>query len=96
MLENVDKQDAKVDIEIVEEKQVIDPIIEVEDLIHDLNLLKQTYSEKFPKEMSKFDWYNGTTEVKALKCFIRQWKGKFRVKNYDYSSLPFKCVVPYY
>ena len=81
---------AKVDL--VETKPLLDKEVERELLDKDLTLLKKTFANIAPKEMSRFDWDN-YGDVGALRVFIKQWKGKLRLKSFDISKLELNTTL---
>lgn len=72
--------------QLVENKPKMDIALEKELLDKDLSLLKKTFANIAPREMSRFDWDN-YGDVGALRVYIKQWKGKLKLKGFDISKL---------
>ena len=95
MLDHLDEPVQEVKVEVKsngkekEVKQTLNKEQEREILDNDLTFLKKKYQELYPKEFSKFDWDNGGDNG-SLKVFIKQWKGKLRLKGFDLSKLELK------
>jgi hypothetical protein len=79
-------------VDVAEVKPKIDKEVEREILDADLTLLKKTFADIAPKEMSRFDWDN-YGDNGALKVFVKQWKGKLKSKGYDLSKLELKTSI---
>ena len=79
-------------VDVTEAKPKIDVEVEREMLDKDLTLLKKTFADIAPKEMSRFDWDNHGDNG-ALRVFVRQWKGKLRLKGFDLSKLELKTSI---
>ena len=93
MLDHVnDKPTEEVAVVDVEAKPKIDVEVEREMLDADLTLLKKTFADISPKEMSRFDWSN-EGDNGSLRVFVRQWKGKLRLKGYDLSKLELQTSI---
>ena len=93
MLDHVNDKSVEVTkVGLVKAKPTLD--IETERLIldADLTLLKTKFSEIAPREMSHFDWSN-EGDNGALRVFVRQWKGKLRLKGFDLSKLELKTSI---
>lgn len=86
MLAKVNETPVVAQVDLVEVKPQIDKELEKEMLDKDLTLLKKTYANIAPKEMTKSDWDN-CGDVGALRVFVKQWKAKLRFKGFDVNSL---------
>ena len=88
MLDHVNDKPTEevVKVAVVDTKPQLDKEVERELLDKDLTLLKKTFADIAPREMSRFDWDNHG-DVGALRVFVRQWKGKLRLKGVDLSKL---------
>lgn len=100
MLDHIDdpiqevKTESKINKETKETKEVKQTLSkeqEREILDNDLTFLKTKYQELYPKEFSRFDWDN-TGDNSCLKTYIRQWRGKLRLKGYDLSKLEMRSL----
>ena len=79
-------------VDVAEVKPKINVEVEREMLDKDLTLLKKTFADIAPREMSRFDWSN-EGDNGSLRVFVRQWKGKLRLKGYDLSKLELQTSI---
>jgi hypothetical protein len=73
-------------VAVVDVKPLLDKEMEKKLLDKDLTVLKKTFADIAPREMSQFDWDNHG-DVGALRAFVKQWKGKLRLKGFDLTKL---------